>query len=86
MKQKCPACQCQMTQVHVGKTKEALDQVDLSLAIADVTGIFGNFVKFTTDETAGQEQVGGLWLCIATIYMLSCLSMHTHTYTEKKCL
>ena len=34
----------------VGKTKESLDCVDPSLSIADVTNIFGNFVKFTTDE------------------------------------
>ena len=45
-----------MTQVYAGKTKEALDQVDPSLIIADVTGVFGNFVKYTTDQ-ASEVQV-----------------------------
>ena len=43
---------CHMDQVHVGKTKEALDQVDPSLTIVDVTSVFGNFVKFTITEAS----------------------------------
>ncbi len=56
VRQKCAVC-CRMTQVHAGKTKEALDQVDPSLIIADVTGVFGNFVKYTTDQASEQVQV-----------------------------
>ena len=55
VKQKC-SLDCQMTHVHVGKTKEALDQVDSSLVIVDVTSVFGNFVKFTT-ETPPEVEV-----------------------------
>ena len=38
VKPKCPD-HCQMNQVHVGKTKEAL-----SLIIVDVTSVFGYFI------------------------------------------
>jgi len=55
VKPKCPDG-CQMSEVHVGKAKEALDHVDPSLTIADVTSVFGNFVKFTT-ETPEQDEV-----------------------------
>ena len=50
VKPKCPDG-CQMDQIHVGKAKEALDQVDPSLNIVDVTSVFGNFVKFTTEAS-----------------------------------
>ena len=42
-----------MAEVYAGRTKEALDLVDPSLVIADVTCVFGNFVKYTA--TADQE-------------------------------
>lgn len=51
VKPKCPN-DCQIDQVHVRKTKAAHDQVGPSLTIADVTGVFWNFVKFTTAETS----------------------------------
>lgn len=56
VKQKCPS-DCQLSQVYVGKTKEAVDQVDPSLIISDVSGVFGNFVKFTTDQQAEVVEV-----------------------------
>ena len=55
VKPKCPVG-CQMNQAHVGKTKESLDCVDPSLSIADVTSIFGNFMKFTMDEAPEQAE------------------------------
>ena len=61
VKCKCPASDsCRMSQVHVGKAKEMLDQVDPSLTITDVSSVFGNFVRFTveTEEPEVIVEVG----------------------------
>ena len=80
--QQCPPG-CLFSQVYVGKSKEAIDQVDPSLIISDVTGVFGNFVKFTTDSVSQQAEVVKVGICMVA---LSCLDAYlflfpqTHTY------
>ncbi len=66
VKQKCPP-DCQLNQVYVGKTKEAIDQVDPSLIISDVTVIFGNFVKFTTESFSQQAKVVEVGICMGSL-------------------
>ena len=66
VKASCPA-NCELSQVHVGRSKDGLDLVDSSLTIADVTNVFGSFVKFSVDaasELATDEQASSaeVWL------------------------
>lgn len=61
-----------MTQVHAGRTKESLDLVDSSLVIAEVVGVFGNFVKYTTDRASEQVEV-----CLAKCFKGSLSKTHT---------
>ena len=45
----CPA-PCELSQVHVGRSKDGLDLVDSSLNIVEVTNVFGSFVKFSVQS------------------------------------
>ena len=53
VKEKCHV-DGELCQVHVGRAKDTLDQVDPSLTIADVTSVFGNYVKFTIESFSKQ--------------------------------
>lgn len=68
LKQSCPAG-CALSLVHVGKTKDALDLVDPALCIGEVTGIFGNFVKYSVETVPEQEE--------PTVVEV-CLKLHSH--------
>ena len=65
VKQKCPS-DCQLSEIYVGKTKEAIDQVDHSLIISDVTAVLGNFVKFTTDSFSQHAEVVEVGICMGS--------------------
>ena len=58
VKVKCPIGTGELSQVHVGKSKDSLDLVDFTLTISDVAGVFGNFVKFTVEDPEEPETVG----------------------------
>lgn len=69
-----------MSQVYAGKTKEALDQVDPSLIIADVAGVLGNFVKYATEKAPQQAEVVEVNVCLKShlTYSCTCTLSHTH--------
>ena len=67
VKASCPA-NCELGQVHAGRSKDGLDLVDSSLTIADVTNVFGSFVKFSVDsalESATEQQASAVEVCLA---------------------
>lgn len=67
VKASCPAT-CELNQVHVGRSKDGLDLVDSTLTIADVTNVFGSFVKFSIDaapEPATTEQTSAVEVCMS---------------------
>lgn len=65
----CPQ-ESMLSNVYVGKSKDALDLVDGSLVVLEVGPLFGQFVKFAVEASAQIElELEVLILNIAMYYM-----------------
>ena len=64
----------ELDSVFVGPSKEKLDLVDCGMCVADVTSLFGPFVKFVVEEVGGLSGLlpGNFVLgaCTCTLYCM----------------
>ena len=63
----------ELESVFVGASKEKLDPVECDMYVADVTSLFGPFVKFVVEEVGGGLILPGnfvLGVCTCTPYCM----------------
>ena len=70
LSERCPS-DCSLSEVFVGKAKDALDLVNSDLVILEVTPMFGPCVKYTVDQQSAQD-----------VQVLSLSLTHTHTHSD----
>ena len=80
LSERCPS-DCSLSEVFVGKAKDALDLVNSDLVILEVTPIFGPYVKYTVDQQNVQVRSLSLSLSLTHTHTRSDMHVHTCTYS-----